>query len=142
MQTWGKLKNDLHQKFSTYLQQFKLNIKYKKGSTNQFVDWLSRPLVSSSTIALNPYGHETSRWFQLYYSELEFPTTYQTLGASTPVTNFHLRDGSLCHLGHICVSLSEHAKLILEDHYSQVVGHFGMETVVAVLQNHFYWPKI
>jgi hypothetical protein len=29
MQTQGKLYNDLHQKWSTYLQQFHLNIKYK-----------------------------------------------------------------------------------------------------------------
>jgi hypothetical protein len=34
MQTQGKLQNDRHQKWSTYLQQFHLNIKYKTGSTN------------------------------------------------------------------------------------------------------------
>jgi hypothetical protein len=34
MQTQGKLQNDHHQKWSTYLQQFHLNIKYKTGSTN------------------------------------------------------------------------------------------------------------
>jgi hypothetical protein len=33
----GKLQNDHHQKWSTYLQQFHLNIKYKKGSTNQVI---------------------------------------------------------------------------------------------------------
>ena len=48
----------------------------------------------------------------------------------------------LCHLGHLCVPVSEHAKLIWEAHYSQVVGHFCMEINVAVLQKHFYWPKI
>ena len=41
IQTQGKLQNDLHQKWSTYLQQFHLNIKYKKGSTNNVVDCLS-----------------------------------------------------------------------------------------------------
>ena len=40
MQTQGNLQNDHHQKWSTYLQQFHLNIKYKKGSTNQIVDSL------------------------------------------------------------------------------------------------------
>jgi hypothetical protein len=34
MQTQGKLQNDFHQKWSMYLQQFHLNIKYKKGNTN------------------------------------------------------------------------------------------------------------
>jgi hypothetical protein len=41
IQTQGKLQNDRHQKWSTYLQQFHLNIKYKKGSTNNVADCLS-----------------------------------------------------------------------------------------------------
>ena len=41
MQTQGKLQNDRHQKWSTYLQQFHLNIKYKKCSTNRVSDCLS-----------------------------------------------------------------------------------------------------
>ena len=41
IQTQGKLQNDHHQKRSTYLQQFHLNIKYKKGSTNRVVDCFS-----------------------------------------------------------------------------------------------------
>lgn len=41
IQTQGKLQNDRHQKWSTYLQQIHLNIKYKKGNTNNVVDCLS-----------------------------------------------------------------------------------------------------
>jgi hypothetical protein len=41
MQTQGKLHNDHHQKWSTYLQQFHLNIKYKIGCTNQVTKCLS-----------------------------------------------------------------------------------------------------
>ena len=40
IQTQGKLQNDRHQKWSTYLQQFHLNIKYKKGRTNRVTDFL------------------------------------------------------------------------------------------------------
>jgi hypothetical protein len=47
----------------------------------------------------------------------------------------------LCHLGHLYVSTSELAKMILEAHYSRMAGHFGMEKVVVVLQKRFYWPK-
>jgi hypothetical protein len=45
IQTQGKLQNDRHQKWSTYLQQFHINIKYKTGSTNCVIDCLSRPLM-------------------------------------------------------------------------------------------------
>jgi hypothetical protein len=30
----------------------------------------------------------------------------------------------------------------LESHYSRVVGHFGIEKTVEMLQKHFYWPKL
>jgi hypothetical protein len=32
--------------------------------------------------------------------------------------------------------------MIWEAHYSQVVGHFGMETIVEVLKNYLYWKKL
>jgi hypothetical protein len=70
MQTQGKLQNECHQKWSTYLQQFHLNIKYKIGSTNHClsppVDFLSRPPVATLTTVLDSCGHETSGWPQLY----------------------------------------------------------------------------
>jgi hypothetical protein len=32
--------------------------------------------------------------------------------------------------------------MIWEAHYSRVARHFGVEKIVAVLQNHFYWSKL
>jgi hypothetical protein len=32
--------------------------------------------------------------------------------------------------------------MIWESHYSQVVGYFGVEKTMFVLQKHFYWPKL
>jgi hypothetical protein len=115
------------------LQQFHLNIKYKIGITNRVVDFLSRPPFSSLTMVLDSCGHETSEWPQLYETDPDFTTTYQMLGVNVVLDNFHLQDGLLCRLGHICVPSSERAKLILESHYSQVAGHFGVEKIVAML---------
>jgi hypothetical protein len=64
------------------------------------------------------------------------------LGAKAVVDNFHLQDGLLCRLGHICVPSSERAKMIWESHYSRVAGHFSIEKTVVMLQKHFYWPKL
>jgi hypothetical protein len=64
------------------------------------------------------------------------------LGANAVVNNFHLQDGLLCRLGHICVPSSVREKLIWEAHYSWVVGHFSIENIVAMLQKNFYWLKI
>jgi hypothetical protein len=142
MQKQVKLQNDHHQKWSTYLQQFHLNIKYKTESTNQVVEILNRPPVTALTMVLDSCSHDTFRWPQLYEKYPNFTTTYQMLGANTTVNNFHLQDGLLCHLGHLYVPSSKRAKLIWEAHYSQMAGHFGIEKTVAVLQQHFYWLKL
>jgi hypothetical protein len=88
-------------------RQFHLNIKYKMGSTNCIIDCLTRPPVMTLTTVLDSCDHETSRWPQLYETDPDFATTYQMLGANAVVDNFHLQDGLLCHLGHICVPSSE-----------------------------------
>jgi hypothetical protein len=48
----------------------------------------------------------------------------------------------LCHLGHLYVPSIKHVKLILESHYSWAAGHFGVDEMVAMLENYFYWPKL
>ena len=49
------------------------------------------------------------------------------------VPDFHLQGALLCHLGHLCVPSSEHAKMIWEVPYNRVVEHFREEKTVAVL---------
>ena len=83
-------------------------------------------------------GHETSGWSQVYANDLDFATTYQEVSEGTSVANFHLQDGLLC----LCVPSREHVKLIWESHYSRVVGHFGVDKIVAMLQKYFNWTKL
>jgi hypothetical protein len=120
IQTQGKFQNDRHQNWSTYLQQFHLNIKYKTCISNHVADCLSRPPVAALTTVLHSCGHETSEWPQLYQQDLDFSTTYHLLGTCASVTNFYIQDKLLCHMGHLCVPTSEHAKVIWEAHYNQV----------------------
>ena len=76
MQTQGKFQNYHHQKWSTYLQQFHLNIKYKTRNTNHVADFLSRALVMTLTMALDSYVHETYGWPKLYEIDPNLATTY------------------------------------------------------------------
>jgi hypothetical protein len=98
--------------------------------------------VVSLTTVLHSCGHEAFDWPQIYQQDLDFATTYQLLGTGTTITDFHIQDELLCHMGHLCVPTSECAKMIWEAHYSRVAGHFGVVKMVVVLQKHFYWPKI
>jgi hypothetical protein len=64
------------------------------------------------------------------------------LGKNTTVTDFHLQEQLLCHLGHFRFPSSKRVKMICEAHYSRVAGHFSVEKTVEVQQQHFYWPKL
>jgi hypothetical protein len=109
------------------MQKFHLNIKYKTGSSNRVIDFLSRPPMASLTIVLHSCGHEASESPQLYLQDPDFTTTYHLLGTGATLNDFHIQDGLLCHLGHLCVPASEHAKMIWEAHYSRMARHFGVE---------------
>jgi hypothetical protein len=98
--------------------------------------------VAALTTVLHSYGHEASVWPQIYNQDLDFATTYQLLGTGVNVTYFHIHDELLCHLSHLCVPVSEGAKIILESHYSQMEGHFGVEKIVVILQKELYWLEL
>jgi hypothetical protein len=89
--------------------------------------------MAALTTVLHSFGHEAYEWPQLYQQGPNFTTTYQLLGTCVTVTNFHIKDSLLCHLGHLCVHASGHAKMIWEAHYSWMEGHFGVEKIVVVL---------
>eukprot|EP00253_Pinus_taeda_P021428 PITA_21428 len=79
IQLQGTFWNDHHQKWSTHLQQFHFNIKYKNGNTNNVIDCLNQPLVMALITVLDSSGHETLGWLHLYKSDLEFGNIYQIL---------------------------------------------------------------
>ena len=141
MQMQGKLHNDYHQKWFAYLQQFHLNIKYKKGITNQVTNYLSSSPVATLTMVLDSCGHENLGWSQLYVNDqLHYYLT--NVERRQPIVNFQLQDGLLYHYGHLCIPLSKIVKLIWEAHYNWVEGHFGVDKTMEVLQKYFYCPKL
>jgi hypothetical protein len=82
--------------------------------------------VPTLSMVLDTCGHETFGWPQLYEIDPNFTRTYQMLGENEIVDNFHIQDGLLCRLVHICVPSSERVKMIWESDYSQVAGHFNI----------------
>ena len=98
--------------------------------------------MATLTIVLHSCGHEASEWPQLYQQDPYFATTYHLLGTNATVTDFHIQDGLLCHLGHLCVPTSKREKMIWDAHYSRMEVHFGIEKTVVVLEKLFYWPKL
>jgi len=123
------------------MQQFHPNIEYKTWILNRVIDFINQPLVAALTTMLHSYGHEAFEWPQLYQRDPDIATTYHLLGTCVNAIDFHIQDGLLCHLDHLCVPSSDHAKLIWETHYSRIAWHFGMEKIMVVLQKHFIGQK-
>jgi hypothetical protein len=98
--------------------------------------------VAALTTVLHSRGHDAYEWLKICYQDPDFSTTYHLLCTGTTVTDFHIQDKLLCHIGHLCVPTSECAKMIWEFHYSWMSRHFSMEKTMSVLQKHFYWPKL
>ena len=105
-------------------------------------DCLSRPPIVGLTMVLDLCGHQSSKWEQLYGIDPDFSNIYSSLVEGKHVSDFHLQDGLLCHVGHICLPTKERKKMIWEAHYSHVAGHFGIGKTTSILQKHFYWQKM
>jgi hypothetical protein len=101
IQAHGKLQNNCHQKWSTYLQQFHLNIKYNTRSTNHVDDYLSRPPVTTLTTMLHSCGHEASEWPQNLSTKYKLHHHLSTLGYMSECHRFS-HWPSLCSYKRAC----------------------------------------
>lgn len=101
LQTQGKLKNDRHQRWLTYLQQFYLNIYHKKGSTNKVVDCLTRPPIAGVSMMLESCGHKIENFTRLCENYNEFSNVYTHLLEGKHVNDFYFQDEILFHIGQI-----------------------------------------
>lgn len=61
--------------WSTYRQQFHLNIKYKKDVTNHVEKFPKLTLIVVLTTSIKSYGHETTRWLQSYNTDFNIIAT-------------------------------------------------------------------
>jgi len=89
--------------------------------------------MATLTIVLHSYGHGAMEWPQLYQRYPDFSITYKLLGICVNVTDFHIQDGLLWHLGHIYVLARKHDNMIWEAHYSRMERHFGVEKTMVLL---------
>ena len=97
-----KIHEQRHLKWATYIQQFHLVIKYKKGTPNRMADLLSRPptqLLQLSIVCCAAY----EAWKPLYASNPLFAEIWVVLQHpievnQTPFLDYTIRDGWLYKL--------------------------------------------
>eukprot|EP01018_Ginkgo_biloba_P034534 Gb_39692 [translate_table: standard] len=92
LQTQSKRHNARHLKWVTYLQQFNIVIKYKKGVKNRIVDFLSRPPIStlSSFVQLDKFDFADFK--ELYKDDKDFSYIYSAMQQPLVLQDEHFKD--------------------------------------------------
>lgn len=115
-------------KWMTYLQQFHLVIKYKKGSHNKLADMLSRPPVIALCLSVFMQVQLTlhEEYIDWYKEDPDFQKTLAEVKLGRP-SEFILRDG-LLYKGKLLgiPRADERVRYIREAHTSKIAGHFGV----------------
>ncbi|XP_017644587.1 uncharacterized protein LOC108485267 [Gossypium arboreum] len=79
---------------------------------------------------------------ELYQTDADFGEIYMSClhGA---IDKYFQHEGCLFHEGKMCIPQgSVREVLINEAHSGELMGHFGVAKTLAILHEHFYWPKI
>jgi hypothetical protein len=144
LQSQARLQQARHMKWMTYLQQFHLVIKYKKGSHNKLAYMLSRPPVTAICLSVfmqvHPALHE--EYVDWYKEDPDFQSTWEEVLSSRP-SEFMLRDGLLYKGKLLCIPRSdERVRYIREAHTSKIAGHFGVTKTLQNLSRYVFWPRI
>ncbi|GJY15488.1 transposable element [Tanacetum coccineum] len=144
LQSQAKLQQARHMKWMTYLQQFNIVIKYKKGSRNKLDDMLSRPPVAmlclSVFMQVQPSSHD--EYASEYANDLDFIHVIEDLESGKP-TEYNWK-GKLLYKGSVlCVpKMVERVHWMREAHTSKVAGHFGVTKTLQNLQRYVFWPRM
>ncbi len=142
-----KIQEQRHLKWASYIQQFHLVIKYKKGTSNKMVDLLSRPPAPVLHI-LEVRCAAYDAWKDMYATDPVFGEIWEALQHptvinQTPFLDYTIRDGWLYKLNQLCVPQSDDRLILIrEAHASSCGGHFGTAKTILNLQRHFYWPAL
>ncbi|KAG8482833.1 hypothetical protein CXB51_024109 [Gossypium anomalum] len=132
--------NKRHAKWVAFLESFLYVIWYKKGKENIVADALSRRYTLLNHLDSKLLGFAFLK--DLYNSDTDFGDVYK-LCEHTAIDKFFRFDGFLFRGGKLCIPQSSMRELlVLEAHGGGLIGHFGIAKTLAILQEHFFWPRM
>lgn len=126
----------------SFLQQFHLVIKYKKGVQNKVTDLLPKAVVNA-LLVMKKTSLALDSYVELFANDDKFKEVYDAFNKGIQKgVKYHLHTNILYHLGQICVPKDERVNVIQESHKSLISGHFKVGKIVEQLQIYCYWPRI
>ncbi|XP_074303014.1 uncharacterized protein LOC141637434 [Silene latifolia] len=132
--------NPRHAKWVEFLQSFHFSSKYKRGKSNVVADALSRRYSLLNVLDVRLLGFEALK--DCYEHDPDFGETFE-IRKSRNHDEFIIPDGFLFKGNRLYVpKLPTRELLIREAHEGGLGGHFGVNTTVDILKEHFHWPQL
>lgn len=132
--------NRRHARWMEFIETFPYVIRYKQGKENVVADALSRRYALISTLDAKLLGFEHVK--ELYPLDQDFGEEYKACEGKASGKFFRHED-FLFRENKLCVpNCSLRDLLIRESHSGGLMGHFGVAKTLAILQEHFFWPRM
>src|SRR2546429_785845 len=135
----GKL-NKRHAKWIEKIEKFPYVIKYKQGKENVVADALSRRYTLINLLSSKLLGFECIK--DIYVGDVDFGNVYNACEVGA-FNSFYRQDGFLFKGDKLCMPrCSMRELLVLEAHCGGLMGHFGIDKTLNILNEHFFWPNM
>ena len=129
-----------HAKWVEFLEQFPYVIKHKKGKGNVVADALSRRYALLAMLETKLFGLESLK--DMYVHDVDFAEIFAACEKFSE-NGYYRHNGFLFKANKLCVpKCSIRELLVSESHEGGLMGHFGVQKTLEILQEHFFWPHM
>lgn len=135
-----------HMKWVEQPQAFTFSIKHKKGTSNKFLDALSRRVILVEKVQVQSIGIDALK--HLYKDDSNFGDIYQVFSTlsdayNTTYSEYLLQNGLLLKGGQLCIpTCSMRENLIREKNCGTLGGHFGIDKTLELVRRNYHWPRL
>ena len=135
--------NARHAKWVEFLNEYSFVINHRSGIENKAADALSRLTVTLHRMSAHVIGFD--RLKNEYSSCPDFGIIYNEVsnGNRQEYLDFLIENGYLFKVTKLCIPRTSFRDLLVwEMHAGGLVGHFGRDKTIALVDDRFYWPSL
>ncbi|XP_060183112.1 uncharacterized protein LOC132613073 [Lycium barbarum] len=133
--------NKRHAKWVEFMESFPYVIHYKRGKENVMADALSRKFSLATTLTSRLLGFESIK--SMYEHDHKFKSIREDLVSREQVEKYQWHDDYHFKNGRVCIPMSSWRELLIrETHCRGLMGHFGVDKTLGIIEEQLFWPKM